>query len=119
MSKNDYPQLTAMGIAHPLTIDRYQINSIAGSDYLRIVYEVGEGSFLPVSRTYKFPRVQTAKTALVSNPELRKAESELKVLLADKERKEVVADTVLEELSMLQQEVANRSAYIRDLIKKL
>lgn len=126
MSTAKYPQLEAMGIVYPLKIDRYQINSIGGSDYLRIVYKAGEGTFLPVARTYRFPRVQKTfatggpdKTVMESNPELRQAESELKSLLASKENQKFVVDTVLEELDLLQHEVANRSAYIRELIKKL
>ena len=49
MPKNDYPQLTAMGILNPLQIDRYQVNSISNFDVLRVIYQRGEGSFLPSS----------------------------------------------------------------------
>ena len=129
MPKNDYPQLTAMGVQHPLQIDRYQVNSISNFDILRIIYERGEGSFLPSTRTYKFPRVQRnlsgggndtqSQTVMESHPELRKAEDELEALLATKEHKECVAETVLQELQSLEEEIACRSAYVRELVKKL
>jgi len=129
MPKNKYPQLEAMGIQHPLQIDRYQINSISNYDILRIIYERGEGSYLPLIRTYKFMRVQKAlpagqdskqaQTVMEAHPDLRKAESELEALLATKEHKESLAESVLEELVSLEEEVAMRSGYIRELVKKL
>ena len=54
----DYPQLTAMGIQNPTEIRSYMVNSIATTDVLRIIYKRKEGSLLPASRSYDFPRVQ-------------------------------------------------------------
>ena len=129
MPRSDYPQLTAMGVQHPLQIDRYQVNGISNFDILRIIYERGEGSFLPSTRTYKFPRVQRnlprggddtqSESVLESHPDLRKAVDELDALLATKEHKECVAETVLQELESLEEEIAARSAYVRELVKKL
>lgn len=129
MTKNDYPQLAAMGVQHPLQIDRYQVNSISNFDILRIIYERSEGSFLPSTRTYKFPRIQRnlargggdtqGQAVMESHPDLRKAEVELQALLATKEHKECVAETVLQELESLEEEIAARSAYIRELVKNL
>jgi hypothetical protein len=95
MTRNDYPQLTDLGILNPLQIDRYQVNSIANHDILRVIYERGKDSFLPSTRTYKFPRVQ--KNAVI-----------------DAEKK-----SVLEELQALEDEIEMRASYIRELVKQL
>ena len=129
MPKDDYPQLAEMGIQKPLQIDRYQVNSISNYDILRVTFEDGDSSFLPSTRTYKFPRVQKnakvgmnreqVQTVMESHPDLKKALSELEKLFATKECKECVAETVIEELKSLEDEVAMRSAYIKDLINRL
>ena len=56
--KNPYPTLAEMGVESPKQIDKYYISSINLIDVLRIVYHRPEGSLLPSSRTYNFPRVQ-------------------------------------------------------------
>ena len=129
MTENDYPQLTEMGILHPLQIERYQVNSISNYDVLRVIYERGKDSFLPSTRTYKFPRVQTKATigkekksvqsVLETNPELKKALAELEHLFAKKGRKECVTETVLAELQALEDEIAMRNEYIRDVVRQL
>ena len=129
MPTQDYPQLAEMGIQKPLQIDRYQVNSISNFDVLRVTFEDDESSFLPSTRTYKFPRVQkkvkignndeSIQPVMETHPDLRKALHELKSLLATKECKECVAETVIEELQALEEEVAMRSEYIKDLINRL
>ena len=129
MTKNDYPQLTEMGILHPLQIERYQVNSISNYDVLRVIYERGKDSFLPSTRTYKFPRVQTkaeigkekksVQLVLETNPELKTALAELEQLFAKKENKECVTETVLAELQALEDEIAMRNEYIRELVRQL
>ena len=92
MPENDYPQLFELGILHPLEIDRYQVNSIANNDILRVIYERDKDSFLPDARTYKFPRVQKSATignkeqvVLETHPQLKKALDELEALFAKKD----------------------------------
>lgn len=129
MPTQDYPQLAEMGIQKPMQIDRYQVNSISNFDILRVTFEDGESSFLPSTRTYKFPRVQkkvnvgnkdeSIQPVMETHPDLRNALHELKSLLATKECKECVAETVIEELQALEEEVAMRSEYIKDLINRL
>jgi hypothetical protein len=129
MPTSDYPRLAEMGILNPLQIDRYQVNSISNSDVLRIFYDRGEASYLPSTRTYKFPRAQKKKTigvdkkqtqtVMESHPSLSEAVEELDKLLATKEHKESVAESAIAELDALEEEVAMRSAYIRELIKRL
>ena len=126
MTNNDYPQLTEMGILHPLQIERYQVNSIGNHDILRVIYERGKDSFLPSARTYEFPRVQKTaliggkeKSVLETHPHLKKALDELESIFAKKECKECVADTVLAELQALEDEIKMRSEYIRELVRQL
>jgi len=125
----DYPQLSEMGIVHPEQIDRFTVNSISNYDVLRIFYARRKGSFLPDSRTYKFLRVQKsaivgrdtdqAETVMESDPALRSAVSELKDLLATKEQKRDLAESILEELRLLEEDVALRSACMKELVKQL
>ena len=129
MPKDDYPQLAEMGIQNPLQIDRYQVNGVSNYDILRVTFELGEGSFLPSTRTYKFPRVQKnakvgenrdqIQAVMESHPDLRKALHELESLFATKDCTECMAEMVIEELQSLEEEVAMRSAYIKDLINRL
>ena len=129
MTKNDYPQLSELGLKHPLQIDRYQVNSISNHDVLRIIYERDSHSFLPSTRTYKFPRVQTRaaigkeeksiQPILETHPQLKKVLAELEQLFATKECKECVAETVLEELQALEDEISMRNEYIRELVRQL
>ena len=126
MSK--YPQLTEMGVVHPQQIDRYSVNSIGYTDVLRIVYVRPKGSILPLTRTYQFARVQDTtadaakgedNTVMNTHPCLRKAVSELDELLAAKERVEDVAASIIEELALLQEDVALRSECIKSLLANL
>jgi hypothetical protein len=129
MTTNNYPTLSELGIQNPLQIDRYQVNSIANYDVLRVIYERESDSFLPSTRTYKFPRVQkevaigkeekSVQSVLETHPELQKALAELEHIFATKECKECVAETVLEELQALEDEIAMRSEYIRELVRQL
>ena len=57
---NPYPTLSQMGVESPKQIANYYISSINFIDVLRIVYERPKNSYLPSSRTYKFPRVPSS-----------------------------------------------------------
>lgn len=124
-----YPLLTEMGVLHPLEIASYSVNSIEYTDVLRIVYERPKGSKLPGSRTYKFPRVQKSlkkdgaednpPAVMESNPALRAVLAELKEVTALKERKQDVAAVMLEELRLLEEDIALRSEYLKALVAKI
>ena len=126
---NKYPQLAKMGVSQPKQIERYSVNSIAYTDILRIDYERPSGSILPCSKTFKFPRIQTTvpagdgangeRTAMVSSPELRAAVDELKAILGSKAQIEDVAGAVLNELRLLEEDIASRSDYIKELLTKI
>ena len=126
MSK--YPQLTEMGVVHPQQIDRYSVNSIGYTDVLRIVYERPKGSILPLTRTYQFPRVQDTtpdvaegedNTVMSTHPCLRKATEELEDLLAEKVQAEDLSANIIEELALLQEDVAFHSECIKQLLDKM
>jgi hypothetical protein len=124
---SDCPTLEEMGILHPLQVERFQVNSMENYDVLRVIYDRGESSFLPTSRTYKFPRVQkivgkdssSAQTVMDINPCLRKAVDELTEVLKSRKHKQTLAQRVLDEVQQLEDEVHMRSSYIRELIKEL
>ena len=117
-----------MGVEHPEYISHYAVNSIGYVDVLRVVYERPAGSLRPQTRTYKFPRVQqpveansTAGTdaVMVSNPDFRRSIEELDKLLAKKGRIEDITENILEEIRLLEEDIALRSECIRMLLRKI
>ena len=125
---NEYPQLRELGVLNPQEIDRFIVNSISPYDVLRIIYARRKGSFLPETRTYRFPRVQKPAAAssggkqtesvMETNPVLRSVLDELSNLLAARQAKQDITATIIAELESLQEEVAMRSARIRELIEE-
>jgi len=120
-----YPLLTEMGILHPLQIASYSVNSVEYTDVLRIVYERPKGSKLPGARTYRFPRVQKAlkgdKASVVmeSDPTLKAVLTELKDVCARRNENLDVAALMLEELRLLEEDIALRSEYLKTLVEKI
>ncbi|MEO1248088.1 MAG: DUF3461 family protein [Pseudomonadota bacterium] len=126
---SDYPRLKEMGIARPLEIAYFSVNSIDHTDFLRIVYNRSPGSLLPASRSYRFPRIQRklgadggatdGQFAMESSHEFREAVDELEKLLSVKEYKSEIADEMLDALRQLQEEVAMHGEYLKVLINKI
>ena len=112
----DYPKLTEMGVRHPEEIDRFVVNGISDYDVLRIVYARRKGSLLPVTRSYKFPRVQS-ESVMETNPDLRAAIEELRGLVEARGHKQDATRSVIEELESLQGEVAIRTQRIKELLQ--
>lgn len=121
----DYPRLADMGVLHPQQIVHFSVNSLEFTDHLRIFYDRPKGSLLPASRTYKFPRVQKklekgdTDGVMASNPALLEAIDELETLIGKRESKEELAATILKELRQLEEDVAIRSACVKDLVERL
>ena len=120
-----YPHLAEMGVENPQQIDNYSVNSIAYTDILRIVYERPKGSLLPASKTFKFPRVQQTvedkgqpEVTMKSNPAFRSAVSELQEILEAKRKDQDVAAAIVEELRLLEEDIALRSQCIKSLLGK-
>lgn len=121
-----YPTLSEMGILHPEHIDSFSINSIGYTDVLRIAYERPKGSILPLTRTYKFPRIQKTvqgasepAAVMESNPAFHAAIEELKSIHDAKGNKQNVAGEILEELRLLEEDISLRSEYIKGLVSKI
>ena len=124
----DYPQLTKMGINNPHEIEKFMVNGIADYDVLRIIYQREEFSLLPTSRTYKFYRVPRelasgdsngTTTVMETNPDLRAAVAELRVLLDGSTKKATTKKELLEQIKLLEEDMALRSKYIRELAESL
>ena len=126
---NPYPTLNEMGVESPKQIDNYYISSINFVDVLRIVYERPKDSYLPSSRTYKFPRVpssgesgsETDKEAgvLKTHPMLRSALEELQKIIAARSSKESIAAEILSEIALLEEYIAMRSDCLKVLVSKI
>lgn len=126
---NPYPTLSKMGVESPKQIDNYYISGINFIDVLRIVYERPKGSFLPSSRTYKFPRVQSSEDAegqndkeagvLKTHPMLRSAIDELQRIIEAKTSKESITAEILCEIAQLEEDIAMRSECLKILVSKI
>jgi hypothetical protein len=127
---NPYPTLSEMGVESPKQIDNYYITSINLVDVLRIVYHRPPGSFLTSSRTYQFPRVQEDVDAgaggdereaavLNTHPMLRAALKELQAILNAKTSKESIAAEILNEIKLLEEDIAMRSECLKALVRKI
>ena len=116
-----YPALSEMGVESLKQIRSYYITGINYVDVLRIVYERPKNSFLPYSRTYKFPRVQEDEkgTALATHPKLRAAEKELREILESKSSKDSITAEILSEIELLEEDIAMRSKCLRELAGKI
>jgi hypothetical protein len=118
-----------MGVESPKQIDNYYLTSINRVDVLRIVYERPKDSFLPSSRTYRFPRVIDNATAnvvkdtqapvLKTHPTLTDALDELRKLLEAKSSKETIAAQILDEIELLEEDIAMRSECLKVLVAKI
>ena len=124
---SDYPRLTEMGVVSFDQIAGYTVNSLDYTDFLRIDYDRPKDSFLPVRRTYEFPRTQKKasagsgreETVMESSVCLREALGELKAIVGARESKKGIAACILEEVRRLEDETAARAARIRQLVEKL
>jgi len=120
--------LTEMGVDNPDHIARYTIYTVHETDMLRIIYSRKKGSLLPVSKTFKFPRVKksvlvdsgTRETQVVfeRNPALGNAVTEIDALLSDREDKDQLNQVLADEVLQLEAEMTSRIDYIKSLIEK-
>lgn len=129
---NPYPTLHKMGVESPKQIDNYYISSINFIDVLRIVYERPKDSYLPSSRTYRFPRVPSSDGSgdsdsrmekdagvLETHPMLRTALEELQKIFAARSSKESIAAEILNEIALLEEDIAMRSECLKVLVSKI
>ena len=120
--------LKEMGVDNPEQIARYTIYMVHNTDILRIIYSRKKGSLLPVSKTFKFPRVKksvlvdsgTRQTQIVyeSTDIFQHALIELEELLENQKTKQQLNQVLADEIVQLEAEVASRIDYIKSLIEK-
>ena len=123
----DYPTLKELGVRSPKQIEKYFITSMNYVDVLRIIYDRPKDSFLPASRTCKFPRVtkqvpgdnEEQSGVLGLHPKLRAAVEELDTILKAKSTKEDITAEILHEIELLEEDIAIRSECLKVLVKKI
>ena len=118
-----------MGVIHPKQIVRFSVNSVDYIDVLQIAYDRPKGSLLPVTRTYRFPRIQKTldagasgkpgKVVMESDPALREAVDELRAVLGAKESKQDLAAEMLEELRRMQTEFELHNECLKEMIGRM
>ncbi len=123
-----YTTLADMGVANPEQIARYTIHIVGRDDVLRIIYSRKTGDFLPVSKTFKFPRVKksvitdsgTRNTQVLfeSAPTFHNAIAELEKVLEDNNNLVSLNQVLHDEIVQLEAEVASRIDYIKSLIQQ-
>lgn len=126
---SDYPNLLNMGITHPEEISKFAIYTVGNTDILQITYERKKGSLLAESRRYKFPQVKKtvmvdggtdkAQSVFESTPAFRDALHELEQLKLAREQGKDKKAAIIDEIRLLDEEVAWRLEYIRTLTEKL
>lgn len=123
---SEYPRLSQLGISEPELITGYVINSMHRVDILRITQKREQGSLLPTSRSWEFPRIQQtpvpdkkAGTVLMTSPILREIEAELKDLLAKKYKALTTAEALREELEALEKEFKMRMRHLYQTLEEL
>lgn len=117
-----YPVLTEMGLDSPLLIDDYYITSLNQVDVLRVVFVKRKDSFFTSNRTYRFPRVVAPgsdEDALNTHPKLRAAQAELDRLLQSKSTKHNLAERIVNELDLLEEDIAMRTECLKALAAKI
>jgi len=125
----NYPRLTELGVKNPQQIKKFFVNSVARTDVLRIVYERPKDSLLPLSRSYSFPRIQKssvvdsgtreAEYILQTDPVLREVLDELHEIIETKQNDQDLASEIIEELKLLEEDIALRTEYIKVLVGKI
>ena len=120
--------LTEMGVDNPNDIARYTIYTVHDTDVLRIIYSRKQGSLLPVSKTFKFPRIK--KSVLVDsgtrqtqvlferNPSFENALTEIEEILENQKDQEALNQVLADEILQLEAEMTSRIDYIKLLVEK-
>ena len=126
---NEYEALTKLGIQNPAQIVRYELYSIDNTDVLRIIYDRQKGSFLPVTKKYRFAKLKkstlvdsgtgTAQVIFESSAELQSAIAELNRLMKNRKSKSVGKEALLSEVRLMEEDVTARIKHIKNLINQL
>lgn len=125
-----YPALAALGINNPNQINYYSFyQGSHETDVLRIKYARPKGSFLPVTRSYKFQRVaklrnqggatQQTVTIYEVSPQLAAAMNELDQIVKGQKSAKEIQQSLNHELDRIQHDFQADIDGLRQLIKKL
>ena len=125
MSK-EYPSLLELGIKNPEEITRYSFQTTNDIDSLRIVYKRKQGSLLPSSKKFRFPRSKkmvaadsdSDKTTILNeiSPFLHKVITELDQVVNQQHTQKQQKEIIIDEINSLDEEVHARMAYIKSLV---
>lgn len=125
----NYPRLAEMGIKNPQQIEKFAVYTTDSFDILRIIYERQKGSFLPVSKKYKFPRVKhtvmvdsgTRQTGMIyeSTDAFREALHELQQIETARTEGTDLSALINEEIRLLEEDIKLRTEYIKSLVAKI
>ena len=127
---SDFPTLNRMGISNPQDIDRYSVQTASNVDILRVVFKTAKGSFLPVSKRFRFDRTEKVILAEDGDPRdtriftevspyLRDAMLELDKVVRTKRSAKKQVELIREEIERLKDEMAGRMDYIQSLLDEL
>ena len=121
-----YPSLLELGIKNPEEITRYSFQTAKDIDSLRIVYKRKQGSLLPSSKKFRFPRFQktvvadrdndTTTTNNEISPFLNKVIAELDQIVDQQHTQKQQKEIIMDEINSLDEEVHARMAYIKSLV---
>ncbi len=128
--KTKTPSLTEMGVLNPEQIIGYVTVHVAEDmDVLKINYRRPKNSFLPKRRRYEFKRISKPMPGselrgeqairYEISPILARAISELDAILADNKQTSATKQSLQQELTALNAEVAERIAHLTKMIETL
>lgn len=125
----EYEALTKMGIQKPEEIVRFELYSVDQMDILRIIYDRKKGSFLPVTKKYRFPQIKKstlvdsgsgqAQVIFESSAEVRNAVAELDRLMKGRKTSVAGKDALVNELRLMEEEVNARIGHLKNLIDQI
>ena len=125
----EYEALTKMGIQKPEEIVRYELYSVDQKDILRIIYDRKKGSFLPVTKKYRFPQIKKstlvdsgsgqAQVIFESSAEVRNAVAELDRLMKGRKTSVAGKEALVNELRLMEEEVNARIGHLKNLIDQI
>ena len=125
----EYARLKEMGVNHPQQIAKFAVYTVGHTDVLHIIYDRKQGSILPTSKRYKFAQVKKSvmvdsgtrqtETLFESQSAFREALSELEHIKAEKKLAQNIPELIAEEIRLLEEDIALRTAYIKSLLAKI
>ncbi len=125
----EYEALTKMGIQKPEEIVRFELYSVDQMDILRIIYDRKKGSFLPVTKKYRFPQIKKstlvdsgsgqAQVIFESSAEVRNAVAELDRLMKGRKTSVAGKEALVNELRLMEEEVNARIGHLKNLIDQI